>query len=57
MLLRDSEYKGTATFADVLELAREGQGRDPGGFRAEFIHMVEAAQALSDVSRPARVGG
>jgi Ca-activated chloride channel family protein len=47
MLLRDSEYKGTATFADVLELARQGQGRDPGGFRAEFIHMVETAQQLA----------
>jgi Ca-activated chloride channel homolog len=47
MLLRDSEYKGTATFANVVELAREGQGRDPGGFRAEFIHMVETAQQLA----------
>ena len=44
-------------FADVLELAREGQGRDPGGFRAEFIRLVETAQSLADVSRPARVGG
>ena len=47
MVLRDSEHKGTASFADVLELARAGQGQDPGGYRAEFVRLVEAAQALS----------
>jgi Ca-activated chloride channel family protein len=55
MLLRDSEHKGTASFASVLELAREGQGHDPGGYRAEFIRLVEAAQALAD--RPSHIGG
>jgi Ca-activated chloride channel family protein len=47
MLLRDSEYKGSASFGQVLELARGGLGHDQGGTRAEFIHMVEAAQALA----------
>ncbi len=56
MLLRDSEHKGTATFADVLELARGGQGQDAAGPRAEFVELVEAAQALAG-SREARVGG
>ena len=55
MLLRDSEHKGTASFASVLELAREGQGHDPGGYRAEFIRLVEAAQALTDA--PSNIGG
>jgi Ca-activated chloride channel homolog len=55
MLLRDSEHKGTATFVDVLELARAGQGQDPGGYRAEFVHLVETAQGLAP--RPARIGG
>jgi Ca-activated chloride channel family protein len=56
MLLRDSEHKGTASFADVLELAHQGQGADPGGYRAEFIQLVESARALAESARPA-VGG
>ena len=56
MLLRDSEHKGSATFATVLELARTGQGDDPGGLRAEFVHLVESAQALA-APRQARIGG
>jgi Ca-activated chloride channel family protein len=47
MLLRDSEYKGAASYAQVLELARAGAGRDQGGSRAEFIAMVQAAQSLT----------
>jgi Ca-activated chloride channel family protein len=47
MLLRDSEHRGTATFGDVLALAKAGQGDDPGGYRAEFVELVEAAQAMS----------
>jgi Ca-activated chloride channel family protein len=47
MLLRDSEYKGTATFDQVLELARGAEGQDPAGYRAEFIQLVQTAQQLS----------
>jgi Ca-activated chloride channel family protein len=47
MLLRDSEYKGSASFAQVLELARGAQGPDPGGYRAEFVRLVETAQQLA----------
>ena len=46
MLLRDSPYKGTASFAAALELAQEGRGSDPEGYRAEFIELVRAAGAL-----------
>jgi Ca-activated chloride channel homolog len=56
MVLRESEHRGTATFGDVIELARSGQGPDPGGYRAEFIQMVETARALAG-PREARVGG
>jgi Ca-activated chloride channel family protein len=56
MLLRDSEHKGTASFADVLELAHQGQGPDPGGYRAEFIQLVESARALAEGTGP-RIGG
>ena len=47
MLLRGSEYKGEASFGQVLELARAGRGQDQGGTRAEFIRLVETAQALA----------
>ncbi len=46
MLLRDSPYKGTASFAAALELAQEGRGSDPEGYRAEFIELIRAAGAL-----------
>ena len=41
MILRDSEHKGTATLDQVLALARDGQGVDRYGYRAEFIRLVE----------------
>lgn len=56
MLLRDSEHKGTATYAAVLELARQGRGDDPDGYRAEFIQLIESARALAE-TETARVGG
>jgi Ca-activated chloride channel family protein len=46
MMLRNSEFKGTATFEDVLELARAGRGADSDGYRAEFIRLVEMARSL-----------
>jgi Ca-activated chloride channel family protein len=48
MLLRNSKYKGNATSADVLRAARGATGSDVGGYRAEFIKLVERWQ---DVSR------
>jgi Ca-activated chloride channel family protein len=56
MLLRDSEHKGTATYAAMLELARQGRGDDPDGYRAEFIQLIESARALAE-TEAARVGG
>ena len=51
MLLRDSEHKGSATFESVLELAEATKGRDPGGYRAEFVKLILKARALSATSR------
>lgn len=51
MLLRDSEHKGSATYAQVLELARDAKGDDPEGYRAEFVQMVETAQRLTQTQR------
>jgi Ca-activated chloride channel family protein len=46
MILRDSEYKGSANFDGILELAEESKGADVGGYRAEFINLVKKAKSL-----------
>jgi Ca-activated chloride channel family protein len=51
MLLRDSEHKGTSSFADVRERATRFKGSDSFGHRAEFIRLVDAAEGISRVSR------
>jgi len=47
MILRGSPHRGTATLAGVAELAQAGLGRDEGGYRAEFIGLVQKTRALS----------
>jgi len=47
MLLRDSPFKGSATYADVMERAKKAQGPDSEGYRAEFIRMVGMAKTIS----------
>lgn len=46
MLLRQSEHKGIADYAHCETLARQAQGRDPFGYRAEMIRMIQAAARL-----------
>ena len=46
MLLRNSEYKGSASWDGVLTQARANMGRDPGGYRAEFVRLAELARDL-----------
>lgn len=41
MLLRDAPHRGTASPAMVRALAREGMGEDRGGYRREFLGLVE----------------
>ncbi len=47
MLLRGSEFKGSASYDEVLKRARANVGEDKFGFRAEFITLVENAQNLA----------
>ena len=47
MLLRDSPHKGNLTYDAVLELASSAAGRDPQGYRREFLALVRKAQMLS----------
>lgn len=53
MLLRDSEYKGTATLAEGLAWSRGSRGQDIGGRRTEFVQLVDRATRLSS-ARSAR---
>ncbi len=46
MLVRESPYRGKATFDTVLALAQEGKGADKEGYRTEFIQLVGLAKAL-----------
>jgi Ca-activated chloride channel homolog len=46
MVLRNSEYKGTANFDEVLRLASQAKGEDKEGYRAEFIRLVESCKTL-----------
>ncbi|QMU30834.1 vWA domain-containing protein [Adhaeribacter radiodurans] len=48
MLLRDSEHKGQATYANVLSLAEGAKGQDPEGYRAEFVRLVKTTQLLDN---------
>jgi Ca-activated chloride channel family protein len=49
MILRDSEFKGNSSYPMVLKLAGNAKGKDPNGYRAEFINLVSAAQLISNI--------
>ncbi|MEH2354646.1 vWA domain-containing protein [Nostoc sp.] len=46
MVLRDSEYKGDASYDLVMKLATQGKGEDQEGYRGEFIRLVEQSRGL-----------
>ncbi|HBX51457.1 MAG: hypothetical protein A2275_14420 [Bacteroidetes bacterium RIFOXYA12_FULL_35_11] len=46
MLLRESEFKGIATFSQAVALAKDAKGKDEFGYRNDFIKMVETAELL-----------
>ncbi|MDT7604692.1 MAG: Ca-activated chloride channel [Acidobacteriota bacterium] len=47
MLLRDSKFKGAASYESVASLARSSAGADPQGYRQEFVRLVETARTLA----------
>jgi len=47
MLLRDSPYKGTASYDTAMQRAIESKGTDIDGYRAELIKMIEMASILN----------
>jgi secreted protein with Ig-like and vWFA domain len=46
MLLRDSSYRGEATWQSTAKWAHEGLGADKSGYRAEFLNLLDKAKAL-----------
>jgi Ca-activated chloride channel family protein len=47
MLLRNSPYKGNATYAQAISLARAARGADFDGYREELVRMIETSKAIS----------
>ena len=50
MILRDSKFKGSASYDLVFKIADEAKGDDRLGYRSEFMKLVRAAQK----SKPAQ---
>lgn len=48
MLLRDSEYKGKATYLHCQQMAENAKGEDPNGYRRELIEMIDTMKRLAD---------
>lgn len=46
MLLRDSKFKGNASFEAVIQRAKAGKGIDLEDYRAEFIRMTKVAALM-----------
>ena len=51
MLLRGSEYRGDASWSAVIDSAKDSKGRDPQGYRAEFVRLAEACRDLGRSTR------
>ena len=46
MLLRNSQFKGNATYDAVLEIATAAKGSDEYGYRTEFLSLIKRARDL-----------
>ncbi|MGZ8517497.1 MAG: YfbK domain-containing protein, partial [Chitinophagaceae bacterium] len=55
MLLRNSEFKVSASFDNVIKMAKKAKGNDEEGYRSEFIRLVESAQMLAKGNKTAPV--
>jgi Ca-activated chloride channel family protein len=51
MLLRQSEFRGEATYAHCKQLAQGAKGKDENGYRRELIEMIGVMQSVDDVAR------
>jgi hypothetical protein len=51
MILKESPHRGGATLPWVLDTATASRGQDRGGYRDEFIGLVQKAIALESRRR------
>ena len=49
LLLRESEFRGASSVESVLARARSARGEDEGGYRREFVELVERYRGLEAV--------
>jgi Ca-activated chloride channel family protein len=54
MLLRDSDFKGSASFQSASALAAANKSEDSHGHRAEFIRLIGAAEGVSRLQTTAQ---
>ncbi|HXU26804.1 MAG TPA: von Willebrand factor type A domain-containing protein [Bacteroidia bacterium] len=48
LLLRESEYKGAASFKQAIDLVNQSKATDPNGYIAGLLEMIKIASDLSD---------
>jgi Ca-activated chloride channel homolog len=48
MLLRNSAFKGESTYEQCRKMAQNNRGKDPEGYRAEMIRLMETANSLGN---------
>ncbi|MFI5141109.1 MAG: von Willebrand factor type A domain-containing protein [Bacteroidia bacterium] len=48
LLLRGSEYKGTSSFKQAIDLVNQSKAADPNGYIAGLLEMIKIAADLSD---------
>ncbi len=46
LILRNSQFKGSSSYEQILQHAQEATGEDKYGYRAEFVDLVKKAQSL-----------
>jgi Ca-activated chloride channel family protein len=51
LILRDSQYKGSASLAQVEKLASGARGADEEGYRAGFLRLVRLSAELDEKAR------
>jgi Ca-activated chloride channel family protein len=50
MILRNSEFKGTATLEGASKLAGSARGVDEDGYRAELVRLIKTVRDLKAVT-------
>jgi Ca-activated chloride channel family protein len=54
LLLRNSEYKGSASYQNVIARAKSAFGHDEEGYRSEFVRLVKTTQSLHGTQETAK---